>query len=228
MHDLGTLGGPSCQAYAFNDSGQIVGYADTAGGAEHAFLYNPEPGGGGSMFDLGTFGGLQSSPYDINSSGQVVGGAEHTVGSNARHAFRYDGTPGAGGVMRDLGAAVGFNNTAVAINDNGYVLGYAGNNSILWRPNGSFVDLYTWLKSVNPVAASHWTFELPTDINNSGMIVGVAFYNDGPGGLTDGRAAYLLDASSLVPEPSGAALIGGMALPVLLRRRPGAGTQSAP
>ena len=44
-------------------------------------------------------------------------------------------------------------------------------------------------------------------------------YNDGPGGLSDGTRAFLLDASALVPEPGSLALLG-LAAPVLLRRRP--------
>ena len=65
LQNLG-LGG----ATAINDSGQIIGTAQTSTtSSDFAFLYS-----GGSMQNLGSFGGANGSfPYAINSSGQVAG-----------------------------------------------------------------------------------------------------------------------------------------------------------
>ena len=53
MQDLGTLGGTYSGGFAINASGQVTGYADTAGdGLYHAFLWD-----GTTMQDLGTLGG---------------------------------------------------------------------------------------------------------------------------------------------------------------------------
>ena len=52
MADLGTLGGLESFAYRINDSGQVVGVADTSSGVEHAFLYS-----NGTMNDLGMLPG---------------------------------------------------------------------------------------------------------------------------------------------------------------------------
>ena len=93
--DLGTLGGASSSAYGINDSGQVVGQADTRGGQHHAFLYND-----GKMIDLGTLGGANSSAHDINDSGQIVGSADTSSGQS--HAFLYSG-----GKMIDLGTLGG-------------------------------------------------------------------------------------------------------------------------
>ncbi|HEX4332760.1 MAG TPA: hypothetical protein VH040_11520 [Usitatibacter sp.] len=49
--DIGTLGGPGSYGAAVSDAGYVVGCADLAGGAAHAFLYD------GQMHDLGTGGG---------------------------------------------------------------------------------------------------------------------------------------------------------------------------
>lgn len=49
--DLDTLGGSNSYATAVNSSGQVVGYAQTGSGDDHAFLYS-----NGMMTDLGTLG----------------------------------------------------------------------------------------------------------------------------------------------------------------------------
>ena len=48
--DLGTLGGPYMQPVAMNSSGQVTGYANTAGdAAQHAFLYGGQGAGRGTL-----------------------------------------------------------------------------------------------------------------------------------------------------------------------------------
>jgi probable HAF family extracellular repeat protein len=49
MTDLGTLGGSRSVVFGINDTGQVVGYAYTASGAQH-----PLPYSGGQMLDLNT------------------------------------------------------------------------------------------------------------------------------------------------------------------------------
>ena len=74
----------------------MTGYANTADGSNHAFLYR-----NGTMFDLGTLpnlgtGYVYSGGIAINESGQVTGysGANEAV----EHAFLYSN-----GTMSDLG-----------------------------------------------------------------------------------------------------------------------------
>src|SRR5262245_17507323 len=47
--DLGTLGGAQSSALDINDRGEIVGWAATTQGIQHAFLYS-----NGSMIDIGS------------------------------------------------------------------------------------------------------------------------------------------------------------------------------
>jgi probable HAF family extracellular repeat protein len=49
IQDLGTLGGRDSWATALNGAGQVVGYAHTARGLQHAFLWRH-----GQLLDLGT------------------------------------------------------------------------------------------------------------------------------------------------------------------------------
>ena len=95
MRDLGTLpGGLSSYALAINNSGQIVGYADTPAGDYHAFLFSD-----GVMKDLGTLPGQTSSfATSIDDLGVVFG---HSVGPNGDRAFVSNG-----GVMTELGGRI--------------------------------------------------------------------------------------------------------------------------
>jgi probable HAF family extracellular repeat protein len=96
MRDLGTLGGngEATIAYAINDSAQVVGESQTAGGQIHAFRWR-----NGAMRDLGTLGGGRSTAYGINIHGQIVGGSRvpGTDPGNAGHAFLWEN-----GRLRDL------------------------------------------------------------------------------------------------------------------------------
>lgn len=88
MVDLGTLGGATSRAYGINEMGQVVGFADTASGDTHAFLYTDTNGDGvsdpGEMVDLGA-GDAQA----INDAGQVVGFTQ--TASGAAHATLWKG-----------------------------------------------------------------------------------------------------------------------------------------
>jgi probable HAF family extracellular repeat protein len=126
MRDLGTLGGsysyasgnPSSQVV--NEAGQVVGYAQTASGQQHAFLHD-----GTTMRDLGTFGGTFSFANAINEAGHVVGVAQ--TASSDQHAFLYDGT-----TMHDLGTFGGPFSGATDINQAGQVVGAASDMTNTW------------------------------------------------------------------------------------------------
>jgi len=146
--DLGTLGGTYSKAYDVDDAGyqhdlnfsrfqriNVVGWADTAVGERHAFLWTR-----GEMRDLNTLGGTYSRAYGINNFGQVIGYSETSVGE--AHAFLWEN-----GVMSDLSTLGGDFSIAYGINDLGQVVGDSEtsggeNHAFLWE-NGEMYDLGT-------------------------------------------------------------------------------------
>ena len=127
VQSLGTLpGGSRSDATGINDSGQIVGWSNTSGGAYLAFLYS-----GTSMQELGTLGGPDSYGLGINDSGQVVG-YSYTGASNPSRAFLFGG-----GSMTNVGGIVG---VAYAINNNGQVVGQTGDSAFVFS-SGSLQKL---------------------------------------------------------------------------------------
>ncbi len=160
MNDLNTLGGSNSYGFAINDSGQVVGDSDTAGGDDHAFIYS-----GGVMNDLNTLGGSDSFAYGINNSGQITGDSLTAGGDD--HAYIYSA-----GTMTDLGTLAGLPiSYGSGINDSGVIVGSAttsdGTGAHAWIYNGGpLVDLGASLPGL-PLTYGD-------GINNSGVVVGAA------------------------------------------------------
>ena len=73
---LGTSGGPGSLPRGVNDSAEVVGEAQDAGGNWAAV-----PWKNGQMQDLGTLGGLSGNGSGINAAGQIVGESQRADGS---------------------------------------------------------------------------------------------------------------------------------------------------
>jgi probable HAF family extracellular repeat protein len=146
--DLGHLGGGVSHAYGINAAGQVVGYAFTADGDRHAFLWN------GVMHDLGTLGGDRSEASGINDVGQVVG--ESYTADGEIHSFLWDG------VMYDLNPLYG----ASGINDVGQVVGYA------YPPGGYYFHAFLWDGAMYDLGTPGGDWSKATGINAVGQVVG--------------------------------------------------------
>lgn len=151
MSDLGTLGGLRSRANAVNDSGQVVGWSNTASGASHAFLF-----ASGVMTDLGTLGGANSQANAINNLGQVVGQTATAAGLS--QAFVYSN-----GVMNVIGIPGAATSTAWGVNDSGAVVGVVQQQAFVYR-NGV----------MSAVGSLGGTLGTAFAINASGQIVGTS------------------------------------------------------
>jgi probable HAF family extracellular repeat protein len=158
--DVGTLGGGTySEAWAINNSGEVAGHSNLAGGPRRAFLFS-----GGVLTDLGTLGGTESGARAINDAGQIAGWAKTSVGST--HAFLRTA-----GAMQDLGTfgSATDDSDAYGINDAGQVAGWAelgmgaGPHAFLYGA-GSKQDL--------GALGGYWSYAF--GVNTSGQVAGVA------------------------------------------------------
>ena len=194
---LGTLGGRDSMAFDINDSGQVAGWADTAGssgqisGQSHAFIFK-----NGLLEDIGVRSAADSTfASGINANGQVTGhGSSNT--SN-RGAFVYSN-----------GSFLFFETQGIAndINSSGQVVGRFGGND-----DGSgraFLFSGAVRHDLGTLSTQH-KFSSALAINNGGQVVGVSspsfFSSDGERAFVyDGGA--MQDLNTLVPATSGLVL----------------------
>jgi probable HAF family extracellular repeat protein len=139
---------------------QVTGFAFTALGPEHAFLYRK-----GMMQDLGTLpGGDSSAGYAINQAGQVTGYSAPPGGY--AHAILYSH-----GVMHDLGTLPGRTESfGTGINRSRQIVGFSragfDSHAFLYS-HGAMQDLNDLISST-----SGWVLEFANAINDRGQITG--------------------------------------------------------
>jgi len=166
MVDLGTLGGASSVAAAVNQSGHVVGWAQTAGASSdmnwRAFLWTAS-----GMVNLGSLGGSYSVARDVNETDAVVG-TSAVAGNGAVHAFVWTSAAG----MRDLGTLGGTDSEAYAVSDTGMVVGRgstpgdAASHAFAWTPSRGMVDL---------VPLAGYTDSVAYLVNSTGAVVGSSY-----------------------------------------------------
>lgn len=214
--DLTPAGAATCQAFAINNIGQVVGYMYANGDADsHGFLYS-----GGSLTDIGTApGGWFRDAVAINDSGQIVGDVDYTTLGTEHACTRSDGS------IQDLGTLGGLYSYGHDINASGQVVGHSylseddhvgraflysggsmhylgiaggasgindGGQVVGWVSVGNtdHAFLYSGGSMEDLGTLSGGTTSWGNAINNSGQVVG---YSDGIGGIH----AFLYSGSSM-------------------------------
>jgi hypothetical protein len=221
-------GGTESLAYAVNSAGAAVGYAKkwrSDGG-----LLGNRPvrwdAGGTAVTELqilGTdpYGAAYGEAYGINDAGAAVGELDDPIGAGGPRPVRWD----AAGNVTDLTVNSGgfVTGVAFAINNGGTAAGYAAkditlpSHALLWRADGLAIDLNSLL---SPTDASFWTLEQARGISDTNWVGGIGHYDpDGAGPLPSYLRAYLIDASSSIPEPASLGLLASGCLTLLRRRR---------
>jgi len=186
-YNLHALGGTWSEAYGLNDDAHVVGGAETAAGALHAFYWD-----GSAMQDLHP-GGFESYAYGVNNAGTAVGGWGNWINQNGDPytPCRWDG-----GVKTDLAGLGGIWGEAYGINEGGIIVGQA-------EAAGSVFHAVYWdgagAHDINPAGADT---SLASRVNETGQIVG--WYWSGGVSLAclwDGGTAF--DLNTLIPAGSG-------------------------
>jgi len=154
--DLGTLGGTNTMALDINDRGQVVGWSHDEEGRQRPFIWDARAG----IRDLGTLGGGEGVAMALNYRGTVVGWSRNAEGGVQATRWDSAGEPQALHPLHENGA--GAASFATAINSSGEITGADGGVMARWDRHGQ----------VEIVCSAALGF--PTDIDDSGRIVGVA------------------------------------------------------
>ena len=160
IRELGTLGGAEGFTKAINIHGVVVGSAQTASGAWHAFRYEDAAG----MRDLGTLGGTSSYATAITRDGMIAGYADTSGGDF--HAF----VTKADHSLHDLGTLGGASSYASGLNTHGVVVGTAQRGdgyrrAFVYRPGAGMQEIGT---------LPGGRISSATAINDAGLIVGAS------------------------------------------------------
>lgn len=160
IYDIGTLGGQRSSAHDINDSGQVIGWAQTAAGQERAFVYDAINGMASIPMPADAVPHGSSRGWRINALGDVVGSYSSTAAGGNDRAFVFSN-----GITTSIPTLGGVDNVGLGINDLGAVVGASWTSEGNQRGFLYSSDTLTALGSLGGNSVAY-------DINNAGRIVG--------------------------------------------------------
>jgi hypothetical protein len=196
------------QLLGINNSGVAVGFYTDAAGNNQGYSYNVASKTFTPVALPGSFNAVMTTAAGINNAGVVVG--FYTDAGGNVHSFIDQG-----GAFTTLDAPGGANTMLTGVNNNGQAVGSFVDGT--GKTDGVLYNSLTksWLRINDPNDSANAAFNVTgttiNGINDNGQLVG--FYSDGAN-----VNGFL--ASSTVPEPTTAGLLGlaGLALVVVRRR----------
>jgi hypothetical protein len=203
LGNLGTSGNgmTNVRAYALNGAGLVVGWASkyTSGVdlGNRAVRWAASGTAATELGNLGTYLGSRAVRWDALGTVTELGNLGTTGGGTFCRAY----------AMNDAGATVGWANE--------YEGGtYVGDRAVLWNSDGVAFDLNTL---IDP--DSGWTLFEADGISDTNWVSGIGLFDpDGAGPLGAYDRAFLLDASSAVPESASFCLLACASTLLTLRR----------
>ncbi len=212
MTMLSSLGGNISEAFGINNSGQVIGFAETSTADStcarpqvldyFAVIWEPD----GTMQALYPYPGDQiSAAVGINNNGQVVGGSGPCASLSpaiGAHAVLWQSGSTSAIDLGNLGGST--NNVAFGINGQGQIVGISalsGNATVhafLWQNGGPMQDLGALPGDVLSIAYS---------LNDAGEIVGQSCDANGKCRACLWQNGYPTDLNALVSPDSAAYLL---------------------
>lgn len=221
--DLGTFGGNSSEAFAINNSGHVVGWAESVSPGQvysydwwsgawsvspgnvstrNAFVYDR-----GQMINLG-IPGEESAAHAINDNNRIVGSVGGAMNTMRAFRLKYGPFNETGNLTSFVDPAIQ-GNWATAINNRNETVvnsAYSGQTKFVYRNNtatnmGPLLGSPSWQRA----------------INNSGIVVGESFLNANSTGAIHATAynsstGEVTDLGTLAKNPT-STNTGGVAYP---------------
>lgn len=190
-------------ATTIDDAGNLYGYRISKTGALEALVWENQPSGYAAKTVIANDATLLTAVNQYGTGAGVYAGEKPLV------MVPFEGDYYAINLPMNFGADDGASDD---VNNNDVLVGYAkdptsgvsGQQAAIWIPTDTewlYTNLDVWLDQKFPSTGLSWTLQEATGITDNGLVTGRGLFNGQPRG-------FVLDVSSLLPEPSLAFAMG--------------------